>query len=1208
MHKKRVNGLSKQNLLGGRIKTQGRAWRNRKTGSVFGLTVLLVAAGIMTIWQATPAHAANNMAAYWKFDETTAGTTAADGSGNGNNLSPVNNPVPSTDIPTGMNVGITDARSASLNGSSQYFTAPDSSSLDATGAVTLATWVKFTSITGAYQTIVSKWNIGVAQQWTLQLNSDGHIGWWTGNGSTGADDLETSGTMSAGTWYHIVVTATGTSKQIYVNGSLDGSKTNASVSLGAATSVGVGIGGKAAGSVEYLNGKVDDTRLYARVLTASEASSLAAGNEATTLNGGSAVANELNATSTISDLQVSTTAASPTVYVKLYVSQGKLSLSTTTGLTFYDAKGASLGNTQPTNATSLHIGGSLANINTDLATLQYTRTTAGTGTDTLEASLVQPGQVFFSGNSHLYQYVAGPVSWTAAKTAADASTMDGASGYLATITSQSENDFIQTQLKSDSWIGASDSAAEGTWKWVDGPESGQQFWSGNGSGSIVGGSYVHWNNATTGGSGAEPNDSGSNEDCAEFYYSNNGLWNDLNCASTLGYIIEYGATGNMPAVSSKEVAITTADTTAPTKPGTPTASSPTTNVKPTVSWTASSDGGTGLANPAYTLQWSTSSTFASVAGSATTNSTSLTPSSSLADGTWYFRVIAADASGNTVNSTISSGIEVDTAAPSVPGTPSTTTPSNTAKPVWTWTASSDSGSGLASTAYSVRWSQSSTFSSGVSTGTASSASFTQPSNLTDGTWYFQVRAADLAGNTSSYSATGSVVVDTAVPSTPGAPTAASPTNNNLPTLSWTGSTDSGTGLDDPAYTLEWSQDSGFAGLGGTAGISGTSYTIPSWLALTDGTWYFKVLATDAAGNNSPWSGTLTLVVDTAAPVVTNSSAAPVADTTAAITWTTDKQASTQVAYGPTNSYGSLTTETDTSPRLTGHSVTLSGLVACTLYHYRVVSADSVGNVGHSSDASFITTGCAGSADVLAHSDNQISQSSGGSVSLGQSITVQVPAHFAADDADFQIKQIDADASLAAIGSPSGVRQVGSSVYDIRAMKNTTTAISNFANAVTITMQYTKTDIATIVESSLKIYRWDSGAGWSMLDGCAVQTANKTVTCTTPGFSTFALFGSALPPQTAPSSAKPSNRTAKTSPAAQGTADTPTSTEPLATTYGTGLPTTYLNSSASGHGQSNKAGNKHSGASWQWLPVIVVIVAGFWWFIAARKRKRRKADQ
>jgi len=46
----------------------------------------------------------------------------------------------------------------------------------------------------------------------------------------------------------------------------------------------------------------------------------------------------------------------------------------------------------------------------------------------------------------------------------------GLRGYLATITSQVENDFIKGKTKGVGWIGASDAAVEGDWRWVTGPE------------------------------------------------------------------------------------------------------------------------------------------------------------------------------------------------------------------------------------------------------------------------------------------------------------------------------------------------------------------------------------------------------------------------------------------------------------------------------------------------------------------------------------------------------------------------------------------------------------------------------------------------------------------------------------------------------------------------------------------------------------------
>ena len=79
-----------------------------------------------------------------------------------------------------------------------------------------------------------------------------------------------------------------------------------------------------------------------------------------------------------------------------------------------------------------------------------------------------------------------------ARANAEARTYLGKTGYLATITSQAENDFIAQVLAADAWIGAADEytlindatgtttypdqwSAEGNWYWVTGPEAGTLF-------------------------------------------------------------------------------------------------------------------------------------------------------------------------------------------------------------------------------------------------------------------------------------------------------------------------------------------------------------------------------------------------------------------------------------------------------------------------------------------------------------------------------------------------------------------------------------------------------------------------------------------------------------------------------------------------------------------------------------------------------------
>lgn len=97
---------------------------------------------------------------------------------------------------------------------------------------------------------------------------------------------------------------------------------------------------------------------------------------------------------------------------------------------------------------------------------------------------------------------------------------------------------------------------------------------------------------------------------------------------------------------------------------------------------------------------------------------------------------------------------------------------------------------------------------------------------------------------------------------------------------------------------------------------------------------------------------MTSTPDTTPPVITNVAAGSITDTTATITWNTNEAATSVVQYGLTTAYGSTASVTGYT---TAHSVPLSGLTQQTLYHYKVVSADSSGNSAESGDYTFTTT-------------------------------------------------------------------------------------------------------------------------------------------------------------------------------------------------------------------------------------------------------------
>jgi len=117
---------------------------------------------------------------------------------------------------------------------------------------------------------------------------------------------------------------------------------------------------------------------------------------------------------------------------------------------------------------------------------------------------------------------------------------DGESGYLVTVMSQDENDFIERFLMEHKtlsvWLGAKDNV-EGQWKWISGPEEGVGFWEGGSDGLPLnmdgtGGTYAHWRQG-------EPNNV-DDEDCAVIF-ATDGQWNDALCGKTkVSLLVEFG--------------------------------------------------------------------------------------------------------------------------------------------------------------------------------------------------------------------------------------------------------------------------------------------------------------------------------------------------------------------------------------------------------------------------------------------------------------------------------------------------------------------------------------------------------------------------------------------------------------------------------------------------------------------------------------------
>ena len=215
--------------------------------------------------------------------------------------------------------------------------------------------------------------------------------------------------------------------------------------------------------------------------------------------------------------------------------------------------------------TEIGFRGTQADINTGLATLSF-KGDGSTGSPTVTLSVTAAGTNYNSANGHYYKVVRNNgISWTDAKTAAEASSFNGLTGYLASITSLAENNFVKSKTAANAWLGGTDSAVEGCWKWTGGtgaPDAGKIFTSGNSGSGAVSGCAVDSGYAVVENSGAnaaarqvgtfgwangEPNNAGT-EHGLHMYgdpsHASYGDWNDFSLTKTSVnfYVIEYGGT------------------------------------------------------------------------------------------------------------------------------------------------------------------------------------------------------------------------------------------------------------------------------------------------------------------------------------------------------------------------------------------------------------------------------------------------------------------------------------------------------------------------------------------------------------------------------------------------------------------------------------------------------------------------------------------
>jgi hypothetical protein len=219
----------------------------------FGWVAALVIASLAAPVERAGAQSAGLVAAY-SFEEGT-GSAVGDASGNGRTGTISG----ATWTPVGRFGG-----ALSFDGTNDLVSVTDAAALDLSTGMTLEAWVNPSALSNWRTVVLKEGPSGLA--YALYAHDTARPGAWI---RTGGADIGTSATsaLPLNTWTHLAATYDGAIVRIYVNGALVGSRAMTGAIV--ASALPLRIGGNAVWG-EYFSGLIDEVRIYNRALTGSE--------------------------------------------------------------------------------------------------------------------------------------------------------------------------------------------------------------------------------------------------------------------------------------------------------------------------------------------------------------------------------------------------------------------------------------------------------------------------------------------------------------------------------------------------------------------------------------------------------------------------------------------------------------------------------------------------------------------------------------------------------------------------------------------------------------------------------------------------------------------------------------------------------------------------------------------------------------------------
>jgi hypothetical protein len=368
----------------------------------------------------------------------------------------------------------------------------------------------------------------------------------------------------------------------------------------------------------------------------------------------------------------------------------------------------------------------------------------------------------------------------------------------------------------------------------------------------------------------------------------------------------------------------------------------TNNATPTITWNSV----TGAAS--YDVQIDNLASFASPEAAGNVATTSFTPSSPITPDTlYYYRVRAINATGGVGAWSAARSFTLDTAAPAAPvlSLPANAG-SSVGNPTFTWAAVTGAKY------YELQLALASDFGSPISLVPVMPITvYTyKPTTILNSmsTYYWRVRAQDVAGNWGGWSTTRSVTVVPAIPPTPvlSSPALAAITNDSKTVFTWASA------LNASSYRVQVSSVATFATTIVNASVFTTTYQ-PGISLGSDGTYYWRVQSVNAIEQASAWSVVRSFTLDTVAPVAPNLTA-PVEGTILApgiptFTWAAVVGA-TAYQFQMDDFFGHIynTPGGPAAEFTSGNPITITShiplnMTPAVLYYWRVRASDAAGN-------------------------------------------------------------------------------------------------------------------------------------------------------------------------------------------------------------------------------------------------------------------------